>query len=36
VVAAELGLSLESVRAAKSRVSRALREAFDRLDEITR
>jgi RNA polymerase sigma factor (sigma-70 family) len=34
-VAAELGLSLESVRAAKSRVSRALREAFDRLDEVT-
>jgi len=34
-VAAELGLSLESVRAAKSRVSKALREAFDSLDEIT-
>jgi RNA polymerase sigma factor (sigma-70 family) len=32
--AVELGLSLESVRAAKSRVSRALREAFDRMDEI--
>jgi RNA polymerase sigma-70 factor (ECF subfamily) len=34
-VAAELGLSLESVRAAKSRVSQALREAFDKLDELT-
>ncbi|MGA2496998.1 MAG: sigma-70 family RNA polymerase sigma factor [Tepidisphaeraceae bacterium] len=34
-VAAELGLSLESVRAAKSRVSKALRETFDNLDELT-
>jgi RNA polymerase sigma factor (sigma-70 family) len=34
-VAAELGLSHESVRAAKSRVSRALREAFDKLDQLT-
>ena len=33
-VAAELGLSMESVRTAKSRVSKALREEFDRLDEI--
>jgi RNA polymerase sigma-70 factor (ECF subfamily) len=33
-VAAELGLSLESVRAAKSRVSKSVREAFDRLDDI--
>jgi len=34
-VAAELGLSHESVRSAKSRVSRALREEFDRIDDIT-
>jgi RNA polymerase sigma factor (sigma-70 family) len=34
-VAAELGLSHESVRNAKSRVSRALREEFDRMDDIT-
>lgn len=34
-VSAELGLSLESVRAAKSRVGQALREAFEKLDEIT-
>ncbi len=33
-VASELGLSLESVRNAKSRVSRALREEFDRMDDI--
>lgn len=34
-VAAELGLSQESVRAAKSRVSRALRQAFETLDALT-
>jgi len=34
-VAAELGFSAEGVRAAKSRVSRAVREAFDGLDGIT-
>lgn len=34
-VAAELGLSDESVRAAKSRVSRALKQAFDHLDAET-
>lgn len=33
-VAVELGLSPESVRAAKSRVSKALRQAFEKLDEI--
>jgi len=33
-VAAELQMSLESVRAAKSRVSKALREEFDNLDEF--
>jgi RNA polymerase sigma-70 factor (ECF subfamily) len=33
-IAAELGMSLESVRAAKSRVSRAVRKAFDKLDEM--
>jgi len=34
-VALELGISVESVRAAKSRVSRALREEFDRVDDFT-
>ena len=34
-VAAQLGMSAESVRAAKSRVGRALREAFDLLDRTT-
>jgi RNA polymerase sigma factor (sigma-70 family) len=34
-VAAELGMSAESVRAAKLRVSKALRQAFDQLDELT-
>ena len=33
-VALELGLSVESVRTARSRVSRALREAFEGMDEI--
>ena len=33
-VAIELGLSAESVRAAKSRVSKALRQAFDQFDQI--
>lgn len=33
-VARELGMSTESVRAAKTRVSRAVREAFDSLEEF--
>jgi RNA polymerase sigma factor (sigma-70 family) len=33
-VAAELGLSLDGVRAAKSRISRAIREVFDKIDGI--
>lgn len=35
VVAAELGITEESVRAAKSRVSKTLREEFEALDEAT-
>lgn len=35
VVAAQLGMSEESVRAAKSRVGKALRETFDQLDSTT-
>jgi DNA-directed RNA polymerase specialized sigma24 family protein len=34
-VAVELGLSQESVRTAKSRVSKALRQAFEKVDQIT-
>jgi RNA polymerase sigma factor (sigma-70 family) len=34
-VAAELGLSPQSVRTARSRVSRALRAAFEKLEELT-
>ena len=34
-VAAELQLTVESVRQAKSRVSRALRQSFEQLDQIT-
>lgn len=34
-VATELGLTIESVRAAKSRVGKALRETFDHLDTTT-
>ncbi len=33
-VARQLGMSVESVRAAKSRVSKSLREAFDELDDV--
>ncbi len=34
-VAQELGMSVESVRAAKSRVNKALREEFEKLDTVT-
>ncbi len=34
-VAAQLSMSVESVRAAKSRVGKALRETFDHLDSTT-